>query len=50
MTDNGRWFIQRNEIFISHILVGKPIKIEQNKNALDIYLDEKLIKFITYVN
>jgi hypothetical protein len=30
--------------------VGKPVKLEQNKNALDIYHDKKLIKSVTYVS
>jgi transposase InsO family protein len=47
---NGCICFDGNEIFISHILVGKPVKIEQNKNALDIYHDKKLIKSVTYVS
>jgi len=47
---NGCITFNGNEIYISEILIGKMVKIEQNKNSLDIYYDKNLIKSVTYVS
>lgn len=48
--DNGCISFKGNEIYISEILIGKMVKIEQNKNSLEIYYDKNLIKSVTYVS
>jgi transposase InsO family protein len=48
--DNGCISFNGNEIYISDILVGKTVKIEQNKKLLGIYYDKNLIKSVTCVS
>ena len=45
--DNGCIFFNRTEIYLSRILIGKLVRIEQNKKCLEIYYDENLIKSVT---
>lgn len=47
---NGCITFNGNEIYISEILIGKMVKIEQNKNSLEIYYDKDLLKSVTYVS
>lgn len=47
---NGCISFKGNEIYISEILKGIMVKIEQNKNCLEIYYDKDLVKCVTYVS
>lgn len=47
---NGCIAFQGNEIYISQILVGKLVKVEQKRNLLEVYHDSKLIKTVTCVS
>jgi len=47
---NGCISFNGTQIFISDILIGNVVKIEQNKKRLDIYYDSNLIKSVTYVS
>ena len=47
---NGCIAFQGNEIYISQILVGKLVKIEQKRNLLEVYHDSKRIKTVTCVS
>ena len=47
---NGCIHFNGSEIYISDILIGKMVKIEQNKKLLDIYYDKNLIKSVTCVS
>ena len=43
---NGCIAFNESEIYISEILIGKMVKIEQNKKLLDIYYGKDLIKCV----
>lgn len=45
--DNGCIVFNETEIYLSRILVGKLVRLEQNKKSLEIYYDENLIKHVT---
>lgn len=47
---NGCIHFNGNDIFISHVLVGKTMRIEQNKHAIEIYYDKNLIKSVNCVS
>jgi transposase InsO family protein len=47
---NGCISFNGNEIFISYILIGKTVKIEQTQKTWEIYYDKNLIKTVTYVS
>jgi len=45
---NGCIIFNKTGIYLSRILIGKVVKIEKNKNSLEVYHDKNLIKYVTY--